>query len=445
MATSSDTAESILGRFTYQTLPRIVGVPTYASIQLLVDDLKANAASIPSELGGGDLGHLALTVPPQVYATLSNTPWVAPINPGPTPPALLPNATAAQINANRYRHLENIKIFRTYNNVQSALKQQILAAVEDIYVRTLRNTHTGYTMVTTLQLLTHLYTTYGQLTPMAMQENDRQFRSAYNPAEPFEMLVQQIEMAQSFAAAGNQAYTAQQIVSNAYSLIHNTGMFIDACREWRRRPEAEKTWSHFKTQFALAHTELGEMTHTAQAGGFHNANNAIANFANDTGEALANLATATAADRDMLRSLQATNAALIQQNTVKDAEIAQLRNQVQQFQAGLSNRGNNNNNSNNNRRNNNSGRNNNNNNNNNPNYNANNNQNNANNQNNNNQTPGTGRKRFNNSNYCWTHGYDIDGRHDSSNCRNPNEGHQHGATRNNPMGGSEANKQRASN
>jgi hypothetical protein len=63
MATSSDTAESILGRFTYQTLPRIVGVPTYASIQLLVNDLKANAASISSELGGGKLGHLALTVP----------------------------------------------------------------------------------------------------------------------------------------------------------------------------------------------------------------------------------------------------------------------------------------------------------------------------------------------------------------------------------------------
>jgi hypothetical protein len=145
--------------------------------------LQANAASIHSELGGGDLGHLALTVPPQVFATLSNTPWVVPLNPGPTPPVLLPNATAAQINANCYRHLENIKIFQTYNNVQNALKQQILAAVDNIYVWTLRNTHTGYTMVTTLQILNHLYTTYGQLTPMAMQENDRHFRNAYNPGQ----------------------------------------------------------------------------------------------------------------------------------------------------------------------------------------------------------------------------------------------------------------------
>jgi hypothetical protein len=49
-------------------------------------------------------------------------------------------------------------------------------------------------------------------------------------------------------------------------------------------------WSNFNAQFAQAHTELGEMTHTAQAEGFHNANNAITNFANNTGEALANLA-----------------------------------------------------------------------------------------------------------------------------------------------------------
>jgi hypothetical protein len=81
----------------------------------------------------------------------------------------------------------------------------------------------GYTMVTTLQILNHLFTTYGQLTPMAVQDNDHHFCNAYNPAEPFEILVQQIQTAQAFAVASNQAYTAQQIISNAYSLIHKHG------------------------------------------------------------------------------------------------------------------------------------------------------------------------------------------------------------------------------
>jgi hypothetical protein len=177
MATTSDTAESIPGRFTYQVLPRIIGIPTFASIQLLANDLKANTACISSELGGGALGHLALTVPVDIYATLSNTAWVAPINPGVAPPAIAANASAAQVAANHNRYNNNLRVFRLYNNVQNALKQQLLAAIDDIYVRTLCNMHTGYTRVTVLQILTHLYTTYGRLTPMAMQENDRTFRS----------------------------------------------------------------------------------------------------------------------------------------------------------------------------------------------------------------------------------------------------------------------------
>ena len=81
MATHSDTAATIITRFTHQTLPRINGVPDYNSITLVANDLKANAACIASELGGGALGHLALTVPTAVYTTLSNTASVVPVNP----------------------------------------------------------------------------------------------------------------------------------------------------------------------------------------------------------------------------------------------------------------------------------------------------------------------------------------------------------------------------
>jgi hypothetical protein len=181
---------------------------------------------------------------------------------------------------------------------------------------------------------------------MAMTENDKTFCSAYNPADPSKMLIQQeVEDAhQTFAAAGGQAYTATQIVSNACSIIFNTGMLIEACQEWGRWPEPEKTWPNFKTHFAQAHTELGELNHTTQAAGYHNANNAMASFAIKTGEALANIATAMTADGNMLCSLQATNKALIQQNAVKDAEINQLYQQVQQYTKPVSPTNNNNNN-----------------------------------------------------------------------------------------------------
>jgi hypothetical protein len=125
MASTSDTAESILSRFTHQNIPRIVGIPTYNSITLVANDLKANASCITSELGGGDLGHLALTVPPAVYDALSNTPFVTPVNPGATAPVLANNATGAQLAANRDRFVENLRIYRLCNNVQNVLKSQL--------------------------------------------------------------------------------------------------------------------------------------------------------------------------------------------------------------------------------------------------------------------------------------------------------------------------------
>jgi hypothetical protein len=143
MTTNGNTTDSILSRFTYQTLPRIVGVPTYQTIILVANDLKANASCINSELGGGDLGHLALTVPTAVYTTLSNVPFITPVNPGATAPVLGNNATAAQLASNCDTYAANLCLYCLCNNVQNALKTQLLAAVDDIYVRTLRNTHTG--------------------------------------------------------------------------------------------------------------------------------------------------------------------------------------------------------------------------------------------------------------------------------------------------------------
>ena len=49
-------------------------------------------------------------------------------------------------------------------------------------------------------------------------------------------------------------------------------------------------------------------------------------------------------------------------------------------------------------------------------------------------------KRFANWNYCSTHGYDVDDFHTSETCQNPGPRHNFHATRENPMGGSNKNK-----
>ena len=49
------------------------------------------------------------------------------------------------------------------------------------------------------------------------------------------------------------------------------------------------------------------------------------------------------------------------------------------------------------------------------------------------------KKRFNNMNYCWTHGGDVHHEHTSAMCGNPDEGHQWYATRDNMLGGATKN------
>jgi hypothetical protein len=57
-----------------------------------------------------------------------------------------------------------------------------------------------------------------------------------------------------------------------------------------------------------------------------------------------------------------------------------------------------------------------------------------------------GQRSFNPSpnNYCWTHGYKVANNHTSLSCNFPKQGHKREATRADNMGGSRANKERCS-
>ena len=78
--------------FQHKVLTRLHGQPVYESLQTLLTELKANASSVPTTIGGGLYGHLGLILSDVRYATLPNTvPWVSPANPGP----FVPSATTA--------------------------------------------------------------------------------------------------------------------------------------------------------------------------------------------------------------------------------------------------------------------------------------------------------------------------------------------------------------
>ena len=57
------------------TITPITGEPNYKLLKNIKDQLKANAASIPTTLGGGNHSYLSLILSPTTYATITATPF----------------------------------------------------------------------------------------------------------------------------------------------------------------------------------------------------------------------------------------------------------------------------------------------------------------------------------------------------------------------------------
>ena len=132
MTSSVPSVEDFMNAFPTQLTP-IVGEPTYATLKTLKDQLKANAASVPTTLGGGNHGYLGLILSPATYTTISPTAFIEPVYPR-QHPAIPAGTNVANTSAIIRRHTEDTRQWREFKNVSTALKNQLLSVVEDIYV-----------------------------------------------------------------------------------------------------------------------------------------------------------------------------------------------------------------------------------------------------------------------------------------------------------------------
>jgi hypothetical protein len=231
------------------------------------------------------------------------------------------------------------------------------------------------------------------IAPTELTQNYERLNTPYDPNLPIETLFQQIQNARPFAVAGGQPYGAAMIVNVAYTLVFNTGLFTDACRAWQSRAIAGKTWAQLKIDFATDHRELRQTNQTAQQSGFHSANMMIEQGRDesmqDTVDAIAQLATATASDRITVATLTTTNANLANQLEATHALVAQLKNEIVTLKNKIK--------------------------------------------------PAWQRQRpvktTNNDSYCWSHGYQVEKLHTSATCNMKKSGHKDAATKIDTMGG----------
>lgn len=317
--------EKLIDGFPTPTLTKIAGIPNYESVKQINDELTANAYGIQTNLGCGTVGYARLTLPPATYATISIAAWIPPPNPG-TQAVIPPNATAIQIAARNRSFDTASEVYATYRMVGNALKKQLLAAVDDIFICSLKQPYIGYGNVTVLQLLTHLFSTYAQISPGDLALNETRMKADYDPNLPIEKLFVQIEDAVAYADHGNDPIPAVTVTNRAYTLIFATGIFADDCKEWKRLTPVEKTWMHFKVFFARAHQEWRE-THATTAGAHFGAYH-MEEATTATANAISHLSAATAADKATMVSLTATVEMLTTQLAAVQTQLSSTQAQL---------------------------------------------------------------------------------------------------------------------
>ena len=364
-ATTAQSVEEIRTSFPQPTLTAVSGEPSYTDITHIHTILKSNAASIPSTLGGGEHGLLGLVLSAATYFTVTGTAFAIPANPGATP--IIPNAaTTAQINALTRTFNQEFKVYAESKRADTALKQQILNAIEPLYIEALRNPHTGYTGVSTMTILTYLYTNYGSITSIDLDAHKTKMKQPYDINLPITTLFKQIEDGVEYAEAGNDPFTDTQVVNMAYVLLFNTGAYKDDCKDWTRRATAAKTWTHFKAFFATrfrerreilrleqqgnVNTHFGNNTTAPSAASFHHTDSfqsmdehphafanitsvdevsSFASFQKETGDALQTLANATIENNQHFMNLSTENTSLRQQVTEMQTLLTSMYTTIQ--------------------------------------------------------------------------------------------------------------------
>jgi hypothetical protein len=328
---TASTPDELIAGFLHSSLPKVTGEPTFEDLKVIWRLLNTNAMSVASYERGGRHGHLGIIMTNEEYFAIAVDFFPVPNNPGPSA-AVVAGMTAAVIAKITQLHREATQVYRTYHNVDHAIKKLIIESFNDTYLDVLLDEIVGYANCTSLQLLTHILRYYAMIAPTELTQNYERLNTPYDPNQPIEMLFQQIQDARAFAVAGGQPYGAAMIVNVAYTLIFNTGLFPDACRAWKSREIAEKTWAHFKLDFATARREFRLTNQTAHQSGFHSTNMMIEHGRDeslqDTVHAIAQLATATASDRGTVATLTTTNAKLATQLETAHALIAQLNNKI---------------------------------------------------------------------------------------------------------------------
>jgi hypothetical protein len=220
--------------------------PNYAALTVWQKELSGNAASVSWHLGNGRQGHLALIISEAKYLAITgNVAFVPPLN-LPLQPEQAVGATGPQITEANRMHLELKQTFNTYQAVNQALRNLILAAVPHVYVNSLSHDITGFGNVSALTIMTSLWERYGTITQAELAKNLTRMSSPWNPPQPIEDLFLQLTRGSQFASMAQSPLRFPKFFASATRLSRIPDFSPKHAADGAKFATPTKPWKNFK-------------------------------------------------------------------------------------------------------------------------------------------------------------------------------------------------------
>ena len=218
----TSSVEVVPADFLTPILPKIIGELTREGLINIHRLVSGNVASVASNLIGGQHGHLALTMKSTEYMAQTGFGFFPTHNPDNYLPTIL---TAQEQALGPEKSQQNQELFRKCTAMDGANKKHIVTAVEPFFLSSLVDQLTGFVQVSALTMIQHLFTSYGEIDEINLEENVVKMMDPYDPAEPLALFIEQVERGREFARAGGQTISEVIMVSKGITPLAQTYMF----------------------------------------------------------------------------------------------------------------------------------------------------------------------------------------------------------------------------
>jgi hypothetical protein len=104
-----------------------------------------------------------------------------------------------------------------------------------MYLDILNDNMVGYANISAIDMLYHLFETYGNITAVDLEINFEHMRQAWDPQHPVESLFKQIQDCGDYSESGGVLVGHPQQITVVYAKIFSTGHFMSACRRWNEK------------------------------------------------------------------------------------------------------------------------------------------------------------------------------------------------------------------